>query len=149
MKTRVQAHACYKLSYHVVWIPKYRKKLFIKGIAKYTEEVLKSVATDRYPDVEIEELFVMPDHVHMMISIPPKYPIATIIGYIKGRSAKQLNQKFNYLSVGRDNLWSIGYFVSSVGLNEQTIRNYIQNQEKQDKGQLIAVWDKETTGFSP
>ena len=146
MKTRVQAHVAYKLLYHVVWIPKYRYKLIKGGVAKYCEKVFKGVLAKRYEDVTIEEVNIQDDHVHLLLVVPPKYAISTVIGDIKRLSSKQMRQKFEYLRTGRSAMWSIGYYISSVGLNESTIRNYIKYQQEQDSGQLKAVWDNEATG---
>jgi putative transposase len=146
VKTRVQAHVAYKLLYHVVWIPKYRYKLTRGGIAKYTEKVFKGAVSKLYEDVTIEEINILDDHVHLLIVIPPKYSISSVIGNIKRLSSKQMRQKFEYLRSGRGALWSIGYYISSVGLNETMIREYVKYQQKQDSGRLNAVWDNDATG---
>jgi len=146
METRVQAHVAYKLLYHVVWIPKYRYKLTKGGIAKYCEKVFKGVVSRNYEDVTIEEVNILEDHVHLLLVIPPKYSISAIIGTIKRLSSKQTRQKFEYLRTGRTAMWSIGYYVSSVGLNETVVRDYVKYQQKQDSGQLKAVWDNDATG---
>ena len=146
METRVQAHVAYKLLYHVVWIPKYRYKLTKGGIAKYCEKVFKGVVSRNYEDVTIEEVNILEDHVHLLLVIPPKYSISAIIGTIKRLSSKQMRQKFEYLRTGRTAMWSIGYYVSSVGLNETVVRDYVKYQQKQGSGQLKAVWDNDATG---
>lgn len=146
MRARVQAHVAYRLLYYVVWIPKYRYKLTKGGIAKYCEEVFKGVVSKNYEDVTIEEINILDDHVHLLLVIPPKYSISTVIGTIKRLSSKQMRQKFEYLRTGRGAMWSIGYYISSVGLNESTTREYIKYQRKQDSGQLEAVFDNEATG---
>jgi putative transposase len=146
MKTRVQAHVAYKLLYHVVWIPKYRYQLTKGGVGAYCHKVVLGIVANHYEDVIVEELNIQGDHVHLLISIPPKYAISSIIGTIKRLSSKLMRQKFEYLRRGRNSMWSIGYFVSSVGLNETIIRNYISYQQDQDSGQLLAVWDNEATG---
>ena len=130
METRVQAHVAYKLLYHVVWIPKYRYKLTKGGIAKYCEKVFKGVVSRNYEDVTIEEVNILEDHVHLLLVIPPKYSISAIIGTIKRLSSKQTRQKFEYLRTGRTAMWSIGYYVSSVGLNETVVRDYVKYQQK-------------------
>jgi len=142
MKTLVQAHVCYRLMYHIVWIPKYRYKIFKPGVKEYCKKVIKSAITDRYPDVVMEELNVMEDHVHMVVVIPPKYGISKVVGDVKRDSSRGMRKRFEFLRRGRDAMWSIGYFVSSVGLDEKRIRNYVTHQGKQDSGQLEAVWDK-------
>ena len=137
MKTRVQAHTCYRLLYHIVWIPKKRHHL-MRGIQTYATKVIKGVTSDRYDDIIIEEINVQEDHIHMMIIIPPKYSVSTVVGDIKRDSSRLLRQKFPHLQNQRDALWSIGYFVSSVGLDEGRIRRYIQFQDEQDSGQRTA-----------
>ena len=134
MEVRTQAHAAYKLEYHVVWTTKFRLKIFKAGVGKYAEKVLVGVTKVRYPDIQIEEINVQEDHIHMMVSIPPKYAISTVIGRMKSDSAKRLKDRFSHIERGRS-VWSIGYFVSSVGIDEEKIRRYVKYQEKQDKGQ--------------
>ena len=124
----------YQTQYHVVWIPKYRKKVLVEGVKQYLEKTLYSSVEDRYPDVYISELNIQIDHVHALIEIPPKYSVSTVIGYIKGASSKLMRMHFEYLKHAR-HLWADGFFVSSVGINEQTIRRYIQFQDKQERGQ--------------
>lgn len=118
----------------------------MKGIAEYCDRVIRSVVMDRYPDVFVEELHVCLDHIHIVIVIPPKYSVSNVVGKIKGDSSRKLRKRFEYLKRDMPALWSIGFHVSSVGLNEITIRRYVEYQEAQDKGQLKAVWDKEATG---
>jgi len=142
MKTRVQAHVAYRLMYHIVWIPKYRYKILKGGVGKYCEEVIKTVTKDRYPDVVMEELKVMEDHIHMVVVIPPKYAISKVVGDIKRDSSRKMRREFEYIRRGRDAMWSIGYYVSSVGLDEGRVRRYVEYQKKQDTGQLEAVFEK-------
>src|SRR3989338_7098501 len=137
MKTRIQSHTAYRLSYHVVWIPKKRHNL-MRGVRKYCERVIKGVTSDRYEDVVIEDLNIQDDHIHMMVVIPPKYAISRVIGDIKRDSSRVIRQKFEHIRNGRDALWSIGYFVSSVGLDEARVRRYIRYQQEQDSGQQHA-----------
>ena len=134
MHIKTQAHVAYQTQYHVVWIPKRRRKLLVTGVKDYLVKTLYSSIEDRYPDVYISELNVQPDHVHALIEIPPKYAVSTIIGYIKGVSSKLLRMHFAYLRQV-SSLWADGFFVSTVGVNEATIRKYIQFQDKQEYGQ--------------
>ena len=129
--------------YHLVWIPKYIFKLLIKDLEKYFEETIKESAQEGYPDVVIEELKIMPDHIHMVAVIPPKYSISEVIGGVKRESSRRLRKKFEYLRRGKDGMWSIGYYVSTVGLDEERVRKYVQYQEEQDSGRLKAVFEKE------
>ena len=93
---------------------------------------------DRYPDVKVEEINMGEDHVHVIVIIPPKYAISRIIGEMKSRSSKKMKEKFEYIR-RNESMWSIGYFVSSIGLDEKKIRRYVKYQEKQDKGQAKLV----------
>ena len=134
MKIKAQAHVAYQTQYHVVWIPKRRREVLVSGVKEYLEKLLYSIVSERYPDVYISEQNIQPDHVHMLIEIPPKYAVSSVVGILKSTSARFLRRKFGYLNKG-DSMWSVGYFVSSVGANEVTIKRYIRYQEKQDLGQ--------------
>lgn len=136
--TKVQAHVAYQVGYHVVWIPKYRRKVFASGVKEYLEEILKTTIIDRYPDVFLEELNIQVDHVHALLEIPPKYSVSSVVGYIKGVSARKLRMHFPFLRHAQS-LWADGFFVSTVGKNEITIRKYIQYQNNQDLGQAKLV----------
>ena len=104
-----------------------------------------SSASDRYPDVRVEDVNVQIDHIHVLMIVPPKYSLSKVIGDIKRDSSRKMRKKFEYLKRGKEAMWSIGYFVSSVGLDEERIRKYVKHQEEQERGQL-AVWDDEATG---
>ena len=127
------AHTTWICKYHVVWIPKYRKKQLFGLIRTELAPVMKELA--RQKESEILQGALMPDHVHMLISIPPKYAVSSVIGYIKGKSAIYIARNFrgkkrNFVG---ESFWARGYFVSTIGLDEGMIRNYIKNQEKEDK----------------
>lgn len=139
MEIRKQNHTAYRLMYHIVWIPKYRHKLLVKGVDRYCEEIIKSIQKERYPDVEINEIEVKEDHIHIVMIIPPKYAISRVMKELKSRSSRGMRKKYEYIRRGRENLWSIGYFVSSIGLDEKKIRWYVRHQEEQDKGQTKFV----------
>ena len=136
----------YRLLYHIVWIPKRRWKVLKLGVAEYCEKVVRSFVVDRYPDVLVEEMNVQLDHVHVVMVIPPKYSISRVVGEVKSWSSRVMRERFEYLRRGRASMWSIGYFVSSLGLDEERIRKYVRYQEQQESGQLKAVWDKGATG---
>ena len=138
MKIKTQAHVAYQTQYHVVWIPKYRHKVLVEGVKQYLEKVFYSILEERYPDVYISEMNVQVDHVHMLIEIPPKYAVSVVIGVLKGVSSRLMRREFDYLRTKKE-MWSVGYFVSSVGANESVIRRYITYQEKQDRGQAELV----------
>ena len=133
MKFSVQAHVTYRTRYHIVWIPKYRRKILVNGVGKYFEKIMRSYLVDRYPDVVVLECSVQSDHVHLMFEIPPKYSVSKIVGDIKSNTARLMRKKFEYLG-NKNNVWSVGYFVSTVGMNEKVVREYIVKQEEQDKG---------------
>jgi putative transposase len=138
MKFRASAHAIYKTEYHLVWIPRYRRKVFVKGVNEFTERLLSHIP-DLAPDIEVVKVNVQIDHVHMVVVIPPKYAVARVVQYIKSRSAKALKAKFPFLQkvyLSREGIWSRGYCVSCIGLDEKEILAYVEHQEKIDKGQL-------------
>ena len=126
-------HTRWECKYHIVFIPKYRRKVLFGQIRKEMGEVFHRLA--RQKESLIEEGHLMPDHVHMMISIPPKYAVSQVIGFIKGKSAIHIarmyaGRKRNYVG---QSFWARGYFASTVGRDEQVIRNYIRHQEKEDR----------------
>lgn len=138
MKFRKSAHALYKTEYHLVWIPRYRRKVFVKGVKQYAEKVLSHIP-ELAPDIEVIKLNVQVDHVHMVIVIPPRIAVARAVQYIKTQSAKELKAKFPFLQKAystREGIWSRGYCVSCIGLDEKEILAYVEHQEKEDKGQL-------------
>ena len=145
MRYKTQAHVLYKTRYHIVWMSKYRYKVFKKGVGKYFEGVLNNYLMDRHPDVHIIEINTQPEHVHILLEIPPKYSVSTVVRGMKSVTSKVLRKKFEYLRRGGKGLWSIGYFVSTVGLDEGTIANYIKYQEAQDKGRSEIVLGKDAT----
>lgn len=128
-------HSKWECKYHVVFIPKYRKKALFGELRRHLGDVFRTLAGHRA--TRVEEGHLMPDHVHMLLSIPPKYAVAEVVGYIKGKSAIHIARTFlgkakNYTG---QHFWARGYFVSTVGRDEKTIREYIRNQEKEDKRQ--------------
>ena len=129
---RTLNHSKWECKYHVVFIPKYRRKSLYVEIRPEIGKVFRELA--RRKECEIEEGHVMVDHVHMMISIPPKYAVSQVIGYLKGKSAIHIartytGRKKNFVG---QHFWARGYFVSTVGRDEQVIRDYIRNQEAED-----------------
>jgi len=136
VEVKVQAHVAYQTQYHVVWIPKYRRRVFVAGVKEYLEKTVETVIMDRYADVHMVELNVQVDHVHALIEIPPKYAVSSVVGYIKGVTARRLRKEFEYMRSG-GSLWADGYFVSTVGVNEEMIKRYIRYQQKQERGQAL------------
>jgi len=126
-------HTRWECKYHIVFIPKYRRKALFGQIRRELGDLFHELA--RQKESLIEEGHLMPDHVHMMISIPPKYAVSQVVGYIKGKSAIQIarmyaGRKRNFVG---QHFWARGYFASTVGRDEQVIREYIRHQEKEDK----------------
>ena len=127
------SHSRWDCKYHVVFIPKYRKKTLYVGLRQHLGVVFRQLAAQK--ESRIEEGHLMPDHVHMMISIPPKHAVANVVGYIKGKSAIHLARSYGERKrnfVGQ-HFWARGYFVSTVGRDEAMIRDYIRDQEKEDQ----------------
>ena len=127
------SHTRWECKYHVVFIPKYRRKVLFGQIRRELGEVFRRLADQK--ESRIEEGHLMPDHVHMMVSIPPKYSVAQVVGYIKGKSALHIaraymERKRNYVG---QHFWARGYFVSTVDRDEEVIRNYIRHQEQDDR----------------
>jgi putative transposase len=126
-------HTKWECKYHVVFIPKYRRKALYAELRRHLGDVFRTLTQQK--ESQIEEGHLMPDHVHMMIAIPPKYAVSQVIGYIKGKSAIHiartfLERKRNFVG---QHFWARGYFVSTIGRDEVVIRNYIRNQEAEDR----------------
>ena len=126
------AHTKWMCKYHIVFTPKYRRKIIFNQYKADIAKILRQLC--EYKGVEIIEGHLMPDHVHMLVSIPPKYSVAQIMGYLKGKSALMIFDQHAILKYkfGNRHFWAEGYYVSTVGLNEATIKKYIQDQEKHD-----------------
>ncbi|MEG1523540.1 MAG: IS200/IS605 family transposase [Clostridia bacterium] len=126
------AHTKWLCKYHIVFTPKYRRKIIYNQYRESIRDILKQLC--RYKGVEILEGHMMPDHVHLLLSIPPKMAVSSFRGYLKGKSAlmifdKHANLKYKF---GNRHFWAEGFYVTTVGLNEATIRKYIQDQERDD-----------------
>ena len=127
------SHTKWDCKYHIVFIPKCRRKVLYKSLRQHLGEVFRDLAQQR--ESKIEEGHLMSDHVHILISIPPKYAVSQVVGYIKGKSAIHLartygDRKQNYAG---QHFWARGYLVSTVGRDETVIREYIRNQEVEDE----------------
>ena len=132
---RSQAHVKWECKYHVVIVPKYRRKKIFGSLRKQIGVILRDLC--RQKGVELVEGKAMPDHIHLLLSVPPKYSIAMTMGYLKGKSAVRIHRellKTKGTLFGR-HFWSRGYCVSTVGLDEGMIRKYIQDQEKYERDQ--------------
>ena len=127
------SHSKWECKYHIVFIPKCRRRTLYGNLRRHLGEVFHELA--RHKECRIEEGHLMADHVHMLISIPPKYAVSQVVGYIKGKSAIHIarvygERKRNFVG---QHFWARGYFVSTVGIDERTIRQYIREQEKNDQ----------------
>ena len=132
------AHSVYRLQYHVVWVCKYRRRVLNPGVRGYIRRILPKLLRSM-PGVSVESIGFEPDHLHMVMEIPPKYSIASVMGQLKSQSASMLRKAFPWLEdvYWKENIvWSTGYFVSSVGVDEETIKRYVEYQGNQDSGQL-------------
>lgn len=126
------SHTKWLCKYHIVFTPKYRRKAIYGQYKESIGKILRQLCS--YKGVEIIEGHLMPDHIHMLVSIPPKYSVSQFMGYLKGKSSLMIFDKHANLKYKFDNrhFWSEGYYVSTVGLNEAIIRKYIAEQEAHD-----------------
>ena len=138
MEIRHSAHGAYCHHYHLVWIPKYRKRI-LKGELKFCVEKQLLAIHEYHPEIEIETHNIQVDHVHMVCVIPPKYSVSAIVGKMKSNSSREARKQFPWLSkvYWKHNIfWSPGFFSSTVGVDEATVKKYVEFQEKLDKEQL-------------
>ena len=131
-KENSMSHTKWMCKYHIVIVPKYRRKIIYNQYRTSLRDIIKELC--RYKKVEILEGHMMPDHVHLLLSIPPKQSVSSFMGYLKGKSALMMSDKHANLKYkfGNRHFWAEDYYVSTVGLNEATIKKYIQDQEKHD-----------------
>ncbi len=127
------SHTAWDCKYHVIFIPKCRRRTLYRQLRQHLGEVFRKLASQK--ESRVEEGHLMPDHEHMMLAIPPKYAVSQVVGFIKGKSAIHLarvygERKQNFVG---QHFWARGYFVSTVGRDEAVIREYIKNQEKEDE----------------
>ena len=128
------SHSIYECKYHIVFCPKYRYRIFKDEVAEYTKQQIYRLCQQKEL-VEVLDLNVQPDHVHLVVSIPPKYAVSDFMGYVKGKMAIRLFNRYEKLGRkywGR-HLWSRGYCVSTIGLDEEKVRKYVKWQEKKEK----------------
>lgn len=140
MRIRSLNHSQYQIEYHIVWGTKYRRK-YIKEYVKQELRKYLYHATKKYPTLHIFSFNTNDDHVHIQIEIPPDLSIAAVVQKLKAESSAYLKKKFKFI---RDmyidgSIWSVGYFVSTVGLNEEMIKRYIANQGRKDRGTTISL----------
>ncbi len=127
------SHTTWDCKYHVVFIPKCRRKTLYQELRRHLGEVFRRLGHPR--ESKVEEGHLMPDHVHMLLSIPPKYAVSQVVGFIKGKGAIHVarvygERKRNFVG---QRFWARGFFVNTVGRDEEAIRAYIRNQEKEDQ----------------
>ena len=140
-ETETLRHTKWDCKYHVVFIPKYRRQALYKELRRHLGDVFRSLAQQK--ECRVEEGHLLSDHVHMLLSIPPKYSVAQIVGFIKGKSAIHIARTFmgkrrNYTG---QHFWARGYYVSTVGREESIIREYIRKQEVEDKRlEQMGLW---------
>lgn len=135
-KYKKLSHTVYYCVYHIVWTPKYRYRVLESIIADYLEDKIKSICD--WKGVEVIELNIQKDHIHMVCSIPPKLSISDFMGILKGKTAILMFQKWPILRKKQfwgNHFWSRGYFVNTVGIDEEKIRRYVKYQEEEDKKQ--------------
>jgi putative transposase len=136
MKVHSSSHGTYFCEYHIVWITKYRRRILKPGLQSYLKKLFSN-KTRQMNGCRIIELNVLVDHIHLVVKIPPKYSVSDVVGEFKQESSHWLRKKFDWLKKvywKEDVLWSPGYFVSTVGLNEQQIIEYVKYQQAQDSG---------------
>ena len=126
-------HSVWDCKYHVVWIPKCRRKVLFGRIRKHLGDVIRELA--RQKESQVLEGHLCLDHVHVYLAIPPKYAVSQVVGYIKGKSAIHIARTFGKRTRNftGEHFWARGYFVSTVGRDEEVIRNYIRGQEDEDR----------------
>ena len=126
------AHARWDCKYHIVWIPKYRQKVLFGKLRVHVGRIVRELCDQR--GVELLEGHAMSDHIHVVLSIPPKFSVSQVIGFLKGKSAVRIHRELlRHRRMTGLSFWAKGYCVSTVGLDEQTIREYVKNQDEHDR----------------
>ena len=135
MRTRQLNHSVYQTQYHIVWSTKYRHKFLKPYVKKELFEMFKQIVK-KDPILYIHQVNTGEDHVHMQIEIPPKYSVAAVVKVLKQETSRELRQKFKFIDKMylHSGVWSVGYFVSTIGLNEEQIKKYIKKQSDTDEG---------------
>ena len=137
MRAKKSNHAIYKTQYHIVWVTKYRLRILNPGFSAHVKQLLFK-ASKSIPAVEMEEVNVQKEHVHMVVIIPPRYSVAEIVGRLKGITSLYMRRYYKWLRKRygkKEVLWSPGYFVSTVGIDEAIIKKYVKYQQRLDSGQ--------------
>ena len=137
MRYRKQTHCVYYCEYHLVLSTKYRRKIFNAGVFAFVSARLRGIRK-HYPEIEFMEVNHDRDHVHLLLSIPPEMSVGSVVRIIKANTSRGLKTRFPFLRKvywGTDGIWSDGYFVSTVGIDDRVIRRYIAHQGEEDAGQ--------------
>ena len=138
---RKSSHATYRCEYHFVWIPKYRYQVLVKEIKSRLQEILAELC--EWLDIDILEAAIASEHVHMYLSVPPKYAPAHVMKVLKGKSSEYLRRDFPELSkkFWGLHIWARGYFVSTVGIDREVIKRYVKaQQEEQIREDQLRLW---------
>jgi putative transposase len=141
MEYRTSGHGVYRLQYHIVWVCKYRRRILKPGVTQYIEKTFRGLLR-AMPGTTLETIGFDEDHVHFVMEIPPKYAIADVMAKLKSQSASALRKQFVWLQkvYWKENIvWSPGYFVSSIGADEKTIKHYVEHQGRQDSDQQLTL----------
>lgn len=127
------SHTKWNCKYHIIWIPKFRRKIIYGKYRREIGQIIRQLC--EYKGIQIIEAHACIDHIHMLVKIPPKYSVSNIMGYLKGKSALMIFDRFANLKYkfGNRHFWARGYYVSTVGLNEATIKKNIREQETHDR----------------
>mgnify|MGYP000219503734 FL=1 len=136
------AHTKWNCKYHIVFAPKYRRKVFYEEKRLEIREIFRKLC--EWKGIEIIEGEICPDHIHLLVSIPPKYSVSSVMGYLKGKSSLMIYQKWGNIKFAYRNreFWSKGYYVDTVGKNTKMIKEYISNQLKRDKeSDQLSIFD--------
>jgi len=134
---RHKSHAVFVCDYHLVFPTKYRRKIINPGVKAFLLTQIESIK-DHHPDLVFKQVNTDKDHIHLLVSIPPNWAVGKVVGLIKANTARRLKAEFPFLKDvywGTDSIWSEGYFVSTVGINETIIKRYIEQQGQADAGQ--------------
>ena len=138
MQVRKSNHSVYRVQYHIVWVIKYRLKLLNPGLRDHLKKLLYKTVTSM-PGVEIQQMNIQVDHLHMMMVIPPRYAVAEVVSIMKAKTSSVFKERyrlFRNIHKEKGTVWSTGYFVSTVGIDEEIIRRYIKYQTALDTGQM-------------
>lgn len=133
-KYKKLSHVVYKCDYHIVWVPKYRYRILKGEVKDHMEKDIRMLC--EWKKAEVIELNIQEDHIHLVVSIPPKVSVSEMMGILKGKSAIKVFKSYPELKkkpYWGNHFWSRGYFVSTIGINEDTIRRYVKHQEDEER----------------